>query len=119
LLWSTIIYLVPPVLVDFHLIEIIVINLLLRVNLLDSTLVLLCLYLAEKHPFDVFITADKNLPYQQNLTDKNLKIIILNSRSTRPDHLVPLMKKISEMISSLSMGSSVFINDAGEIESVD
>ncbi|MDK2412278.1 hypothetical protein QHH03_24555 [Aphanizomenon sp. 202] len=47
-----------------------------------------------------------------------MKIIILNSRSTRPDHLVPLMKKISEMISSLSIGSSVFINDAGEIESV-
>jgi predicted nuclease of predicted toxin-antitoxin system len=74
--------------------------------------------LAEKHPFDVFITADKNLPYQQSLTDKTFKIIILNSPSTRPDHLVPLMKKISEMISSLSIGSSVFINDAGEIESV-
>ncbi|WP_446684122.1 DUF5615 family PIN-like protein [Cyanobacterium sp. HL-69] len=24
--------------------------------------------LAENHPFDVFITADKNLPYQQNLS---------------------------------------------------
>ncbi|WP_236721357.1 hypothetical protein [Trichormus sp. NMC-1] len=74
--------------------------------------------LAKKHPFDVFITADKNLPYQQNLTDKTLKVIILNSRSTRPDDLVPLMEKISEMILFLSMGSSVFINDVGEIELV-
>lgn len=74
--------------------------------------------LAEKHPFDIFITADKNLPYQQNLTDKTLKIIILNSRSTRPDHLVPLMEKISVMISFLSIDSSIFINDKGEIESI-
>ena len=41
--------------------------------------------LAEKYPFDAFITADKNLPYQQNLTNIILRIIILDSRSTRPD----------------------------------
>ncbi|MFM7408512.1 MAG: DUF5615 family PIN-like protein [Cuspidothrix sp.] len=73
--------------------------------------------LAETYPFDVFITADKNLPYQQNLTNKNMKIIIVNSTSTHPDNLLPLMEKISDIISSLSIGSSVFINDAGEIES--
>ena len=72
--------------------------------------------LAEKYPFDVFITADKNLPYQQNLTNIILRIIILDSRSTRPDHLLPLMEKISEIISSLSMNSSVLVNDMGEIQ---
>jgi hypothetical protein len=72
--------------------------------------------LAEKHPFEAFITADKNLPYQQNLTGRILRIIILDSRTTRPDHLVPIMEKISEFISSLSMGTAVLINDAGEIE---
>ncbi len=74
--------------------------------------------LAEKHPFDVFITGDKNLPYQQNLTERTLRIIILDSRSTRPDHLLPLMEKISAIISSLSEGVSVLINDAGEIKSI-
>lgn len=74
--------------------------------------------LAEKHPFDVFITADKNLPYQQNLTGRILRVIILDSSSTRPDHLLPLMEKISEIISSLSVGVSVLINDAGEIKSI-
>jgi len=62
--------------------------------------------LAEKHPFDAFITADKNLPYQQNLTSRILRIIILDSR------------KISEILSSLPIGQSVLINDAGEMESI-
>ena len=38
------------------------------------------LLLAEAYPFDVFITADKNLPYQQNLQDYQLKILVLGSR---------------------------------------
>lgn len=74
--------------------------------------------LAEKYPFDAFITADKNLFYQQNLTGIILRVIILYSSSTRPDHLLPLMEKISEILSSLSVGTSVLINDAGEIESI-
>jgi predicted nuclease of predicted toxin-antitoxin system len=72
--------------------------------------------LAEKHPFDAFITADKNLPYQQNLTGKTLRIIILDASSTHPNHLLPLMEKISEILSSLSVGSLILINDLGEIE---
>ncbi|MBK1987932.1 DUF5615 family PIN-like protein [Sphaerospermopsis aphanizomenoides BCCUSP55] len=72
--------------------------------------------LAEIHPFDAFITADKNLHYQQNLTGKMLRIIILDSRSTQPNHLLPLMEKISEILSSLSVGAFLLINDSGEIE---
>ncbi len=71
--------------------------------------------LAEKYPFNVFITADKNLRYQQNLTNKILRIVILDSRSTRPDYLLPLMQQISEFVLSLSTGSVVSINDIGEI----
>jgi predicted nuclease of predicted toxin-antitoxin system len=44
--------------------------------------------LAEAYPFDALITADKNLPYQQNLTNRTLRIIILDSRSTRPEYLL-------------------------------
>jgi len=72
--------------------------------------------LAEKHPFNVFITADKNLRYQQNLTNKILRIVILDSRSTRPDYLLPLMEQISEFVLSLSTSSVVSINDMGEIK---
>lgn len=74
--------------------------------------------LAESYPFDVFITADKNLPYQQNLTNRMLRIIILDSRSTYPDYLVPLMEKISEVVLTLSAGVLILINDTGEIRSL-
>jgi predicted nuclease of predicted toxin-antitoxin system len=73
---------------------------------------------SENHPFDVFITADKNLPYQQNLASRVITIVVLDSSSTRPDHLVPLMRQVSTMISSLPAGSAVRINDAGDVVSI-
>ncbi|WP_404786476.1 DUF5615 family PIN-like protein [Altericista sp. CCNU0014] len=36
------------------------------------------LALASAYPFDAFITADKNLPYQQNLRDLALRIVIFD-----------------------------------------
>jgi predicted nuclease of predicted toxin-antitoxin system len=72
--------------------------------------------LAENYPFDAFITADKNLPYQQNLATRSIRVIVINTQTTRPYYLLPLMEKISEFILSLSVGSSIFINDLGEIK---
>ena len=34
------------------------------------------LRLAEAHPFDVFVTADKNLPHQQNLSEVRLRVVV-------------------------------------------
>ncbi|NCO77448.1 MAG: hypothetical protein GW795_10590 [Cyanobacteria bacterium] len=69
---------------------------------------------AENQPFDIFITADKNLPYQQNLSNTILIVVILNTRSTNPNYLVPLMMKISEFVPSLS-GGIVFVDDDGNL----
>jgi predicted nuclease of predicted toxin-antitoxin system len=76
------------------------------------------LALAENHPFDVFITADKNLPYQQNLNNLTIRIIALDSGSTRPDHLAPLITKVSALLSSLPVGAVVRINNVGEVTPV-
>jgi predicted nuclease of predicted toxin-antitoxin system len=57
---------------------------------------------AENHLFNIFITVDKNLPYQQNLSNSILTVVILNTRSTNPNYLVPLMIKVSELVPSLS-----------------
>ena len=73
--------------------------------------------LAVAASFDVFITADKNLPYQQNLKNLSLRIVVLDATSTRPDHLRPLITQISEQLPSLEIGSVMFINDAGEMTS--
>lgn len=73
------------------------------------------LALANVFPFDVFITSDKNLPYQQNLQNLALRVVILNASSTRPDHLLPLIAQIIPLLQSLAFGSITLIDDAGDI----
>lgn len=74
--------------------------------------------LAESHPFDVFITADKNLQYQQNLGNRSIRIVVLDSSSTRPERLIPLMVQLSSLVESLSVGAAIQINDAGDVVSI-
>ncbi len=73
------------------------------------------LALAEAHPFDVFITADKNLPYQQNFRGLRLQVVVLDVKSTRPDYLLPLITQISGLLKSVAPGAVMLINDAGEV----
>ncbi len=73
------------------------------------------LALANGFPFDVFITADKNLPYQQNLQNLALRVVVLNVSSTRPDNLLPLITQIIPLLPSFAPGSITLIDDAGTI----
>jgi predicted nuclease of predicted toxin-antitoxin system len=69
------------------------------------------LTIANAERFDLFITADKNLPYQQNFQNLTLKVIVLNSKSTRPDRLIPLMIKVIPLLITLEPGSVTIINE--------
>lgn len=69
------------------------------------------LALANTTPFDIFITADKNLPYQQNFQNLTLRIVVLNSVSTRPARLIPLITKLIPLLSSLEAGSVTSIDE--------
>lgn len=73
------------------------------------------LALANVFPFDVFITSDKNLPYQQNLQNLALRVVVLNASSTRPNHLLPLITQIIPLLQFLVPGSITLIDDAGSI----
>ncbi|MEH2261699.1 hypothetical protein [Nostoc sp.] len=73
------------------------------------------LALANIFPFDVFITSDKNLPYQQNFHNLALRVVVLNTSTTRPDHLLPLIAQIIPLLPSLAPGSITLIDDAGDI----
>lgn len=76
------------------------------------------LNLAEAYPFDVFITADKSLVYQQNLMQRSLRLVVLDSSSTRPDHLLPLIVRLSTVLSHIPSGTAISINDAAEITQI-
>ena len=48
--------------------------------------------LAQADPlFDLLLTLDKNLPYQQNLTTKRIAVLIVRARSNRIQDLLPVI----------------------------
>lgn len=73
------------------------------------------MYLQPLNRNDVFVTADKNLPYQQNLSNRSLRVVVLDSSSTRPDHLMPLLVQVSSLVVSLPVRASIWINDSGKV----
>ena len=71
---------------------------------LDGDLLLLV-----ESEFDVFITVDRNLPYQQNLTVLDLAVLVLVARSNRLADLQPLVPKILEAIPIALKGEAMTI----------
>ena len=48
--------------------------------------------------FDVFLTADRNLSYQQDLSSFDIAVVVLVARSNRLDDLRPLVPRILEVL---------------------
>jgi len=57
--------------------------------------------------FDVLVTLDTNLNYQQNLTGHRIAIVILLARSNRLDHLSPLFPACAEALAIIKPGDIV------------
>ncbi|HET9493083.1 MAG TPA: DUF5615 family PIN-like protein [Chloroflexia bacterium] len=66
--------------------------------------------LAEAHGFEVFVTADQGLQYQQNLTKRNIAFVVLASRDNRIESLDPLVPAILRALSSVQPGEVVVIS---------
>ena len=60
--------------------------------------------------FDVFLTVDKNIPYQQNLAGKKISVIVLQSKFIKLDDLIPLVPELLRQLSLLQPGSGTLIN---------
>jgi hypothetical protein len=58
--------------------------------------------------FDVFLTLDRNLSFQQNLSDK-LAVIVLQAKSNRLADLRPLAPLLLEAITSAKRGTAVVV----------
>ncbi len=70
---------------------------------------LLRLILGEK--FDVFLTVDRNLSYQQNLKGLPLIVILLTAKSSRYQHLAPLVPLVLDILPTTAPGTFVEIVD--------
>ena len=54
--------------------------------------------------FDAFITLDRNLEHQQNITERDIPIIVLIARRSRIDYLEPLVPRVLESLQTLKRG---------------
>ena len=58
--------------------------------------------LAEADPlFDLLLTLDKNLPYQQDLTTKRIAVLIVRARSNRIQDLLPILPECLAALASI------------------
>jgi hypothetical protein len=60
--------------------------------------------------FDVFITVDRNLSFQQNLSQFNIAVVVLQASSNRLIDLKPLVPKILDILSTLVKGQAVVVS---------
>lgn len=54
--------------------------------------------------FDVLLTADRNLEYQQNIPAFALSVVVLRAASNRLDDLSPLVPRILETLAAVQPG---------------
>ncbi|MFO0691295.1 MAG: DUF5615 family PIN-like protein [Myxococcota bacterium] len=57
--------------------------------------------------FDVFVTVDQGIRYQQNLADLNIAVVVLAARSNNIDDLQPLIPKLLSALESARPGSVI------------
>jgi len=64
---------------------------------------------AEKE-FDIFITVDRNLTFQQNLPKFAIAVLILHAPTNRLQDLLPLVPKILEALTDPQKGKAISLH---------
>ena len=62
-----------------------------------------------ENEFDVWVTADKNVEYQQNLDRFDIAIVVLVAYRNRLDALLPLMPQLREVLQVIQSHQIVYI----------
>ena len=62
-----------------------------------------------QHEFDVFVTMDKNLAYQQNLSVINMGIVVVRAPSNSYQTVEPLISQINEAVKMVTAGEVVHV----------
>ncbi len=68
------------------------------------------LTLAEQSSFDAFLTGDRNLSFQQNITTKRIAVVILEGTGIQLHQTLPLMPKVLAVLPTLHPGQIVRIS---------
>lgn len=59
--------------------------------------------------FDVFLTGDKNLTFQQQLANYSLSVVVLDAPSTRLADTIVLVPKVLVLLNAVSPGTATIV----------
>jgi predicted nuclease of predicted toxin-antitoxin system len=65
--------------------------------------------LAEAQGFDVLLTADQNLPFQQNISKRKIAVIVLVARDIQLETLAVLVPAVQGALQTIQAGGVIHI----------
>ena len=65
------------------------------------------LSLAERAGFQVFLTVDRGIEYEQNLRHRTIGVVVIHAKSSRLDDLLPHTAEILAVVGSIRSGQLV------------
>lgn len=66
--------------------------------------------------FDVLLSTDKGIKYQQNFTGRNIAVITLRARDNRIPTLTPLMPQVLALLPTVQPGQVYLVEPPAETE---
>jgi predicted nuclease of predicted toxin-antitoxin system len=66
-------------------------------------------FCVENH-FDMLLTIDKNLLFQQNLENYNVTIVVLNSKTSKVEELIPFLPSLKSQIKDFKKHHAYILN---------
>lgn len=63
--------------------------------------------------FDVFITLDRGVEFQQRLEARKLGVLLIRSKSSRLQELLPRVPEILQALNQISPGQLITIGESG------
>jgi predicted nuclease of predicted toxin-antitoxin system len=66
--------------------------------------------LAEQEAFEVFVTMDRRLPYQQNLGNRTIGVIVLLAADNQEETILPMPQAILEALQAVRAGEAISIS---------
>jgi hypothetical protein len=70
----------------------------------------LLLNAAESAGYDVLVTVDKQMQYQQNMGNRRISVIVLNSLRIVLEEITPLAPKVLALLPDLPKGALVLVS---------
>lgn len=69
------------------------------------------LTLAEAEGFEVFVTVDRNLSYQQNVAARGLGLVVVRVKSNHINAYVPIFSKLNRAVETVAVGQTIYVSE--------